>query len=144
MILKMLFIIWMVCYPLWIQKILETLKSCLDNIRKSLNDFKVLSSDVKKGSFKLLKIESALHSLHRPRFKRKKVLFNIEYSNISRQFEVKQTFYPILQIFNNLIIDSSDFLTEDKKKEIKIYISLDDRKQNISCHICDTGIANPF
>lgn len=122
------------------KKDLETLKSCVDNIRNSLEEFKVLSTDTEKGSFKLLELITSLQSLHRPLFKKENVAFSVDYINVDKQVIINQPFHQTLQVFNNLLINAFEFLGKNGNKEIKIIISKIDDKNKLSILICDTGI----
>lgn len=123
---------------------INALKSCLDNIRSSLQEFKVLSSDVEKGEFRLVEIESAIKSLHRPLFKKGKILFNVEYDNVSKNQVAYLTFHPILQVINNMIINSYEFLDGSEKREINMTFSLESQENDfIIIAIKDTGIGIP-
>lgn len=123
---------------------IDSLKGCLDNIRSSLKEFKILSSDVEKGDFKLRELESSLQSLHRPLFKREKVTFKVEYLNLTKDTTVHQSFHPILQIFNNLLINAFEFLEGSDKKEITLTFEKNNKeKSSINVTISDTGVGIP-
>lgn len=117
-----------------------TLKDCLDNIRNSLEEFKSLSTDVDKKEFKLDELINALHSLHRPLFKKHKIKFDVVFNDVPRKLVINQTFHHILQILNNMLINSFEFLNENNSNEIKINLLFDEiNNQNLVFLICDTG-----
>lgn len=119
---------------------INTLKDCLDNIRNSLEEFKSLSTDVDKKEFKLDELINALHSLHRPLFKKHKIKFNVIFNNVPRKLVINQTFHHILQILNNMLINSFEFLNESKNNEIQIELFFDEtNNENLIFLISDTG-----
>lgn len=116
---------------------IEALNSCVENIRSSLEEFKLLSSDIDKKEFRLVELMTSLTSLHRPLLKKHKIKFTINYT-IDKNTLISQTFHPILQILNNMIINSFEFLDDKTENEIKLIINkIDDI--NIEILVLDTG-----
>ncbi|WP_297869434.1 HAMP domain-containing sensor histidine kinase [uncultured Flavobacterium sp.] len=113
------------------------LNSCVENIRNSLDEFKLLSSDIDKNEFKLVELMTSLSSLHRPLFKKHNIKFIIDY-NVDKNTVIRQTFHHILQILNNMIINSFEFLENKNENEIKIIINSID-ENSLEILILDTG-----
>ncbi|WP_158961601.1 sensor histidine kinase [Myroides fluvii] len=114
-------------------------KLCVTGIRAALEEFKVLSSDREKKSFTIQELTTALESLHRALLKKNKIYFSFEYIEITKDQIINQVFHQILQLLNNLVINSYEFLDpEIRAPEIKIKIILKDNIVNF--YVCDTGI----
>ena len=117
---------------------LNNLKSCLDNIRTSLDDFTTLSLQKEKDHFELLRLMTSLEMLHRPIFKKQGIRYSVEYENISKTLIIHQVFQYILQLLNNLIINATKALENAPKKEIKIFLRKYD-ENTLQIRITDTG-----
>lgn len=119
------------------EKEIETLKSCIDHMRMTLEDFNIISDEKEADEFTLGRLMSSLEMLHRNTFKREKINFQISYNDISKELIIKQHFRKILQLFNNLLINSIKALKCAEKKLILLQINLDENKLNFT--ISDTG-----
>jgi len=119
------------------EKEIETLKSCIDHMRLTLEDFNIISDEKEADEFNLGRLMSSLEMLHRNNFKREKINFQINYENASKEIVIKQHFRKILQLFNNLIINSIKALKCGVNKQIFIKINANDER--ITLYICDNG-----
>lgn len=118
---------------------IKSIKMCIDNIRISLDEFKILSSDRDKKKFKVKELIIALESLHRPLLKKYNIKFRVEYKNVEPIREVNLIFHQILQLLNNLIINAFEFLdTNPNNPEIKILVEIIDN--NILFYVYDNGL----
>jgi len=117
---------------------IETLKSCLDHMRLTIDDFNVITNEREKDEFPLGRLMSSIDLLHRNNFKKDKIIFTVNYGNTNKDVIIKQHFRKILQLFNNLIINSYKALKIADKKEILITINEMDNS-NLEFSINDTG-----
>ena len=117
---------------------INNLKSCLDNIRSSLDDFTTLGLQKEKDHFELLRLMTSLEMLHRPNFNKEGIKYSVEYVNVDKDLNIHQVFQYILQLLNNLIINSTKALEKSSKKIIKVVITKHD-ESTLQVRICDTG-----
>jgi len=120
------------------EKDIESIKSCLDNMRDVLEDFKSITDDKDKEEFSLNRLVSSLMVLHRNNFKHDKIIFSVDYINIDKDFLIKLHFRQFLQLLNNLLINSYKALKYSQIKEIKIIIT--NFEDYLSFKVCDTGV----
>jgi signal transduction histidine kinase len=123
------------------EKEIESIKSCLDNMRAALEDFKSITDDKEdkeKEEFTLSRLISSLMVLHRNNFKRDKINFFVDFVNLDKDFQIKFHFRQFLQLLNNLLINAYKALKSTEIKEIKLIITNFD--DSISFKVCDTGI----
>ena len=74
-------------------------------------------------------------------FKRQRIKFEVVYENIDKNTVLKQPYYIIFQVFNNLIQNAINALNDCKNKQIIIIISWENQETSmILFKICDTGI----
>jgi len=123
------------------EKDIESIKSCLDNMREVLEDFKNITEDKEKENFTLNRLISSLLVLHRNNFKRDKISFSVDYVGLDKDFIIRFHFRQFLQLINNLLINSYKALKNVDKREIKIIIS--NFEDGLSIKVCDTGVGIP-
>lgn len=116
---------------------IETIKTCLNSIRQSLNNFSSLVPNSTKKEFKLLELFKAAELINRSELKKKKINyeFNIDKND---QRSINQPFHNILQILNNLMLNSIKAL-ENTKDNPTIFIECKINDEQLDIIICDNG-----
>lgn len=113
------------------------LKTCLKNIRTSLENFSKLVPNSNKKEFNINELIKATELINRNAFSTEKILFKVE-GNKKDQTIIKQPFHNLLQVMNNLIINSVKALKDNTdEKKIKIIYEIDISK--VIIYICDNG-----
>jgi signal transduction histidine kinase len=120
---------------------IAALKTSLNAIRKSLDDFYKLSPDGRKIEFTLLELSTTLEILNKAAFHKYKISYSF---NLDKKDEtiIKEPFHSIVQVLNNLIINSIKSV-ENTVPEKRIYLKFGNELNNIIIEVSDNGIGIP-
>jgi signal transduction histidine kinase len=124
------------------QEDIDTIKTCLNSIRQSLNNFASLVPNSAKKEFKLNELFKAAELINRSELKKRRISYEV---NIDRNEEriISQPFHNILQILNNLILNSIKAL-ESIHDSPRIYIECCIVKEMLTIIVCDNGCGIEF
>lgn len=119
---------------------IETIKNCLISMRISLDNFYRLSFEGKKIDFHITELAKLVELLNKASCNESKIkLFQIIDEN---EHIIKQPFHSILQVLNNLIINSiTAFPNDNIDKKILIKYGFD--SQNVLIEVSDNAILIP-
>lgn len=120
---------------------IETIKTCLNSIRQSLNNFSSLVPNSTKREFNLVELFTAAELINRSELKKRKIIYEIEIDKKDKR-TVNQPFHNILQVINNLILNSIKAL-EDIKDSPKIFIECKIVENQLEIVVCDNGCGIP-
>ncbi len=119
------------------QEDIDTIKTCLNNIRQSLENFSNLVPNSNKKEFHLSELCKASELINRAVFKKKKIFFEAVYDK-SNHTNVNQPYHNLLQILNNLILNAIKALENTlNDKKIKLICKVDNEFAYI--YVCDNG-----
>lgn len=115
----------------------QALKTSLNAIRKSLDDFYKLSPDGRKIEFTMLELAKTIEILNKAAFVKEKIQYVFDYDK-SNETIIHQPFHSIVQVLNNLIINAIKAL-ENNVGVKKLIIKLEVIDEDIIIKICDNG-----
>nr|DAW92968.1 MAG TPA: Signal transduction histidine kinase [Caudoviricetes sp.] len=116
---------------------IDTINECIENIRKTISDFKTLSPDESKNEFSLSELGKAVELLNRGALNTNNIAVAYEYDK-SNKACIKQSLHNVIQMINNLILNSTKALAEIKDK--RLYISIKIQDEEVIIKVCDNGI----
>lgn len=116
---------------------IDTINECIENIRKTISDFKSLSPDESKNEFHLSELGKAVDLLNRGTLNTNNITVTYEYDKSDKVF-VKQSLHNVTQMINNLILNSTKALSEKKDKQLLISMGIQD--EEVIIKVCDNGI----
>lgn len=102
---------------------ISAIKVLLEGIRKTIKDFSFLAPDQTKNEFKLFDLCNSIELLNRGVLNDNNVRFIINYSKNDETI-VKQSLHNLIQVTNNLIINSVKALENKLDKQIIIEIQI--------------------
>jgi len=117
---------------------LESLKTSLDVLRQTINDFKDLIPHSQDGKFSLNALLSSVEALSRGNFKDIDYVFNYDRTS---EIIINHSYQALLQILHNVIINATKSMENVSEKKLLISANIRDEKCEIK--IADTGIAIP-
>lgn len=121
---------------------IERMQLCMKNIRSTLTDFKNLGEKNIVESFELSKLIKSLELLHRPRINSENISYDVNWNDVSKELIINQNFHLILQLLNNIMLNSVWALENIIQKKIKLDIY--QIGNNISFFLSDNGIGIPI
>lgn len=110
--------------------------SILEGIRKTIRDFSSLAPDQTKTEFTLFDLCNSIELLNRGYLNDNKVLFSIIYNKEDNTI-IKQSLHNLIQMINNLIINSIKAL--EKEIDKKIIIEMNIKKETLIIYVKDNG-----
>jgi signal transduction histidine kinase len=98
---------------------IDAIKILIEGMRKTIKDFTSLAPDQTKNEFKLFEFCNSIELLNRGQLNDSNVKFTINYSKTDETI-IKQSFHNLIQVTNNLIINSIKALENIENKLIII------------------------
>lgn len=120
---------------------IDTIKTCLNSIRQSLNNFSSLVPNSTKKEFKLMELFKAAELINRSELKKRKITYELNIDKNDKR-TINQPFHNILQVLNNLILNSIKAL-ENVSDSPKIYIECKIIDDKLDIIVCDNGCGIP-
>ena len=120
---------------------IDTIKTCLNSIRQSLNNFSSLVPNSTKKEFKLLELFKAAELINRSELKKKKINYEFNIDKNDKR-SINQPFHNILQVLNNLMLNSIKAL-ENTEYNPTIFIECKIIDEQLDIIICDNGCGIP-
>lgn len=120
---------------------IETIKTCLNSIRQSLNNFSSLVPNSTKREFKLLELFKAAELINRSELRKRKISYEIEIDKMEHR-AVNQPFHNVLQVINNLLLNAIKAL-EENRDDPKILIVCEISEDILEVIVCDNGCGIP-
>jgi len=116
---------------------MKTIKTCLNSIRQSLDNFSSLVPNSTKREFKLMELFKAAELINRSELKKRKIIYELKIDKEDKR-TINQPFHNILQVLNNLILNSIKAL-ENINESPKISIDCKIIEQKLDIIVCDNG-----
>ncbi|GAO30414.1 sensor histidine kinase [Geofilum rubicundum] len=116
---------------------IDTIKTCLNSIRQSLNNFSNLVPNSAKREFQLMELFKAAELINRSELRKKKIDYQIELDKEDKT-TINQPFHNILQVINNLMLNSIKAL-EQEFDNPQIFIQCNIHKEILEIVVCDNG-----
>jgi signal transduction histidine kinase len=107
------------------QEDINAIKVLLEGIRKTIKDFTSLAPDQTKNAFKLFEFCNSIELLNRGHFNDCNIKYEISYSKTDETI-IEQSLHNLIQITNNLIINSIKALEKTNEKLIIIEVNIID------------------
>lgn len=120
---------------------IDTIKTCLNSIRQSLNNFSSLVPNSTKREFKLMELFKAAELINRSELKKRKIIYELNVDKDDKK-TINQPFHNILQVINNLILNSIKAL-EGIVDSPTIYIDCKIIDHQLEIIVCDNGCGIP-
>lgn len=120
---------------------IDTIKTCLNSIRQSLNNFASLVPNSTKKEFMLMELFKAAELINRSELKKRKITYELNIDKNDKR-TINQPFHNILQVLNNLILNSIKAL-EDISDSPIIYIECKIIDEKLDIIVCDNGCGIP-
>lgn len=115
---------------------IQSLKTSLNAIRKSLDDFYKLSPDGRKVEFTMLELAKTIEILNKAALNKDKIKYEFKFDK-SNETIIHQPFHSIIQVLNNLIINSIRALNDIEIK--KVLVTLEIIEDEVNIKVCDNG-----
>ena len=119
---------------------IQSLKTSLDILRQTLDNFTNVIPHTQTGEFQLVDLLSSVEALSRNNLNKNNVECFYDYDRHSTIL-INQSFQALLQILHNLVINASKAMETMILKKMYIYATVDDEFCEIK--IADTGIPIP-
>jgi len=116
------------------------IKALIEGMRKSLKDFTFLAPDQTKNMFTLFDYCNSIELLNRGILNENNITFQLKYDKDNNTF-INQSLHNIIQITNNLIINSVKALENQQDKIIILIVELKDKFLNITFKDNGCGIS---
>jgi signal transduction histidine kinase len=117
---------------------LADMKMCVDNIRETLDKFGEFSIGSGAKGFDVGSLFKSIELLHRSQLRMSKVEFKIDYVGVKEEIVIEQHFHTILNMLNNMVINSLTALKEASVKKINFKIAIVEDEQ-VEIIVSDTG-----
>lgn len=114
---------------------IQTLNDCLSNIRNTLSDFNQLVPSSEKRKFTISELNKAIEILNKATFNKNNIKYEVKLND--KGTEIRQSLHSIIQVLNNLILNSLKALKDIDKKRIQIKYDLTYKELKI--YVCDNG-----
>lgn len=115
---------------------IQAITSLLDGMRKTIKDFTFLAPDQTKNEFNLFDFCNSIELLNRGQINDHNVILKILYDKNDKT-KIYQSLHNLIQIVNNLIINSIKAFENTTEKEIKMNVEIIDN--NLLISILDNG-----
>ena len=119
---------------------IQSLKTSLDTLRQTLNDFTNVIPHSQTGEFQLVTLISSVEALSRNNLSKNNIECIYDYDRHSTIL-INQSFQALLQILHNIVINASKAMETTIIK--KMYISATINEELCEIKIGDTGISIP-
>lgn len=118
---------------------IESLKTSLDVLRKTINDFRNLIPHSQNGEFTLNALLSSIEALTRGNFN-KEIECKFDYDRKS-EVTINHSYQALLQVLHNVILNALKSVEASKMKRLLVKANVNDDKCEI--RIADTGVEIP-
>ena len=115
---------------------IESINGFISNIRKTIEDFKKMAPDESRTQFTISELGNSLELLNRGALNSENIVAQYEYDKNSNVL-IKQSLHNVIQMVNNLIINSIKALNCCIEK--KLYISIKLEEENVVIIVSDNG-----
>lgn len=116
---------------------IAAINECIENIRKTISDFKDLSPDRSKNEFHLSELGKVVELLNRGTLNTNNIAVIYEYDK-SDKVCIKQSLHNVTQMINNLILNATKALSQTKDKQL--FISMKTQEEEVIIKVCDNGV----
>ncbi|MCE7039878.1 HAMP domain-containing sensor histidine kinase [Dyadobacter sp. CY312] len=115
----------------------ESLKACLENIRKTIDDFSKLAPIDSKNRFLLPELMVGVELLCRSLLDQNRITYKFNFPRKS-ETPIKQSFHALLQLMHNLVLNAVKALSSSESKLLSISATIDASICEIE--VLDSGI----
>lgn len=115
---------------------IKCINGFISNIRKTIEDFKTMAPDESKTQFTISELGNSLELLNRGILNSENISVNYEYDK-NNLLRIHQSLHNVIQMVNNLIINSIKALHDCKEKKLYICIKLE--KEDVIIVVSDNG-----